>query len=143
MILHVYSDAAYKIMPKACRRILWYYHLAGKPNTPQQFQLNGPLLIKCKTIQYLVASAIDVEIWYLSHNSQTRSPIKTFLEALVYTQPPISTTTDNATTHGFIYDTINLKKSKNCYTKYYWLRKKISYLWNYETMEIKMTVITS
>ena len=33
MILHVDSDAAYNVMPKARSRIAGYYYLAVKPNT--------------------------------------------------------------------------------------------------------------
>ena len=40
IILHVESDAAYNVMPKARSRIAGYYYLAGKPNTTQQNRTN-------------------------------------------------------------------------------------------------------
>ena len=36
MILHVDSDAAYNVIPKARSRIADYYYLSGKPNTTHQ-----------------------------------------------------------------------------------------------------------
>ena len=136
MILHVDSDAAYNVMPKARSRIAGYYYLSGKPNTTQQNQFNGPLLIECKIIRHVVASAAEAEIGGLFHNAQTSIPIRVMLEALCHPQPPTPIKTDNATAHGFIYDNINLKKSKSWDMRYYWLRDRkeqdqFLYLWDY------------
>ena len=106
-------------MHKARSRIAGYYYLAGQPNTTQQTQLNGPLLIECKTMRYVVASAADAEIGNLFHNDQTSVPIWVILEVLGLPQPPTPITTDNDTAHGFIYDSINFKKSKSWDIRYY------------------------
>lgn len=46
------------------------------------------------------------------------------LIALGHPQPPTPIKTDNSTAHGFVYDNINLKKSKSWDMRYYWLRDK-------------------
>ena len=60
MVLHVDSDAAYLVMPKARSRIAGYYQLLNYPT--KQGDLNGPLHIECKTLRNVVASAAEAEM---------------------------------------------------------------------------------
>ena len=134
MVLHVDSDAAYLVMPKARSRIAGYYHLLDYPT--KQGDINGPLHIECKTLRNVVGSAAEAEMGGLYHNAQTCIPIRYILEALQHPQPPTPIKTDNATAHGFIYNNINLKKSKSWDMKYYWTRdranqKQFQFIWDY------------
>ena len=82
MVLHVDSDAAYLVMQEALSRISGYYHLSDKPPTVGKIPLNGPVLIECKTLRNVVASAAEAEIGGLFHNAQISIPIRVMLEAL-------------------------------------------------------------
>ena len=119
MILHVDSDAAYLVLPKARSRIAGYYYFS-KPNG----QLNGPVHIECRTIEHVVASAVEAETSGTFHNGQTTLPFRIILIAIEHPQPPTPIKTDNTTAHGFIYDNIQLKRSKSWDMRYYWLRDK-------------------
>ena len=134
MVLHVDTDAAYLVLPKARSRVAGYYQLLDYPT--KQDSINGPLHIECKTIRNVVASAAEAEMGGLYHNAQTSIPIRYILEALHHPQPPTPIKTDNATAHGFIYNNITLKKSKSWDMKYYWTRdrenqKQFKYIWDY------------
>ena len=50
MVLHVDSDAAYLVAPKARSRIAGYYHLSSHPNIMKHPRLNGAILVECKTL---------------------------------------------------------------------------------------------
>ena len=108
MVLHIESEAAYLVMPKAHIRIAGYCHISNHlqyTNTPT---LNGPLLIECRTIRSVVASSAESKIEGLFHNAQISIPICIMLEALDHPQPPTTINTYNAT-HGFIYVSLVLK----------------------------------
>ena len=80
MVLHVDSDAAYLVLPKARSRIARYYQLSDYPTKLDT--INGPLLIEYKTIRNVVTSAAEAEMGGIYHNAQTSFPIRYILEAL-------------------------------------------------------------
>ena len=58
MQLHVDSNAAYLVAPKAKSRIAGYFYCSDKTTkTPPQPTLNGPLHVKCKVLWHVVTSA--------------------------------------------------------------------------------------
>ena len=59
MILHVDSDAAYLVQPNARRRYAGYYYLGFSNSTNNT--LNGAVLVICRTIRNVVASAAEAE----------------------------------------------------------------------------------
>ena len=89
MILNVDSDVAYLVMPNTRSRIAGYYCLSDNQTDSTSNNLNGPILIECKTIRNIVASAAEVEIGGLFHNAQISIPIRVLLTALGNPQPPI------------------------------------------------------
>ena len=106
MILHIDSDAAYLVKPKACSRVAVYSYLDH--TTPRRLpNLNGAILIECKTLRHVVASAAETETGGIFHNSQMGIPIRYILTALRHPQPPTPLNTDNSTTNGFIHNNIN------------------------------------
>ena len=62
MILHVDSDAAYLVAPKARSRISGYFYLSDHPRRTQTPSLNGAILVECKTLQHVVSSAAEAEV---------------------------------------------------------------------------------
>ena len=82
MVLHIDLYEAYLVMPNVRSRIAGYYHLGHQPNNTKSPTLNGQILIVCKKIQNVVASAAESEIGGLFHNIQPSIPIRFLLNAL-------------------------------------------------------------
>ena len=127
MILHIDSDAAYLVLPKARSRIAGFYQLSDHPSKTKNPTRNLPILIECKTLRHVVASAAEAEVAGIFHNAQTAIPIRRALEALDHPQPPTPLKTDNSTAHSFTYRNIQMKKSKSWDMRYHWLRDKITH----------------
>ena len=75
MCLHVDSDAAYLVIPKARSRLAGHYFMSDDPNHNKIPPPNGPILTKCRTIRRVVASSAEAETSALFHNAQTAIPI--------------------------------------------------------------------
>ena len=72
MILHMETDAAYLVAPKARSRISGFYYCSNKynKNTPVTVPLNGPIHVECKTLRRVLSSAAKAETarLFLMHN---------------------------------------------------------------------------
>ena len=66
MILHVDSDAAYLVAPNAKSRIAGYYYLGDRPEK-QTNKINGAILVECRYLKHVVASAAEAETGGLFH----------------------------------------------------------------------------
>ena len=123
MVLHIDSDAAYLVAPKARSRIAGYFYCSDKyeKNTKPTPRLNGPVHIECKTLKHVVASAAEAETGGLFHNCQTGVYLKLMCEALAHEQPPTPSKTDNSTADSFVNDTLKKKRSKSWDVRYHWL----------------------
>ena len=124
MILHVDSDAAYLVAPKARSRIAGYYHLSGHPNITKHPKRNGAILVECKTLRHVVSSSAEAEVAGIFHNATMAIPIRHILQTLNHPQPATPLKTDNSTAAGFVYDNIHQKRSKSWDMRYHWLRDK-------------------
>lgn len=129
MQLIVDSDAAYLVLPNAKSRIAGYYRLGAEyvlgtsPDAPRRTP-NAPILIECKTLKHVVASAAEAEASGLYHNAQTILPIRALLESLGHPQQPTPIKSDNSTAVGFIERNIHQKKSKSWDMRLCWLRDR-------------------
>jgi hypothetical protein len=133
MQLQVDSDDAYLVLPQAKSRYAGFFYL-GTPHSTKG-KLNGAILVPCKSIRSVVASAAEAETGGLFHNGQEAIIIKTSLEALDHPQNRIPIKTDNSTATGFIYDNIRQRKSKTWDMRWNWLRDKsvqeiLKYYWD-------------
>ena len=108
MVLHVDSDAAYLVAPKAQSWVAGYFHLSDHPNITKHLKLNGAILVECKTL----SSSAESEVAGIYHNAGMAIPIRHILKALNHPQPPTPLKTDNSTATGFVYDNIHQKRSK-------------------------------
>ena len=108
----------------AWSRIASYYHFPTR-RTPNLNKLpNGAVLVECKTLKHVVASAAEAEIAGVFHSAQTAIPIRRILRALGHTQLATPIKTDNSTASGFIHDNIQQKRSKSWDMRYHWLRDR-------------------
>ena len=124
MVLHVDSDAAYLVAPKARSRVAGYFHLSDHPNVTKHPKLNGAILVECKTLRHVVSSSAEAEVAGIFHNAGMAVPIRYMLESLNHPQPATPLKTDNSTATGFVYDNIHQKRSKSWDMRYHWLRDR-------------------
>ena len=124
MVLHVDSDAAYLVAPKARSRVAGYFYMGNHLNNPANPHLNGAVQVECKTLRHVVSSAAEAETAGVYHNAQMALPIRVILQALNHHQPPTPIKTDNSTANGFIHDNIHQRRSKSWDMRYYWLRDR-------------------
>ncbi len=75
MVLHIDSDAAYLVLPKAKSRIAGHYYLSNDPTYITTIQQNGPILTKCRSLCQVVASSVEAETSALFHIAQNGIPI--------------------------------------------------------------------
>ena len=125
MILHIDSDAAYLVMPGAKSRISGYFQL-GNHDGCYSFPngVNGAILVECKTLRNVVASAAEAETGGVFHNAQIGIIIRVALTELGHPQPPTPLKTDNTTTANFTNSTLRQKRSKSWDMRYNWLRDR-------------------
>ena len=75
MILHVDSDAAYLVLPRARSRLAGHFFFCSDPTLTRTIRPNAPILTECKTIQHVVTSAAEAETADIFHNAQVTRPI--------------------------------------------------------------------
>ena len=119
MNLHIESDAAYLVLPNARSRIAGYFNFP----TPLT-KLNGAILVECRGLKHVVASAAEAEMAGVFHNAQIAIPIRRILEGLGHPQPATRIKTDNSTATGFVHNNIISKKSKSWDVRMNWVRDK-------------------
>ena len=125
MILHEDSGAAYLVQPNAQ---IWYagcYYL-GSPNSTNNM-LNGAVLVICRTIRNVVASAAEAETGGLFGNGQEIIPIRWGLDTLDHTQPPTPLNKYNTTSDSFVHSNIRKRRSKTWDMRWNWLRDKATH----------------
>ena len=130
MVLEVDSDAAYLVLPGAHRRIAGYYFLSSEVSPDQLGSVkpapNGPILVKCPTLDHVVASAAKAEAGGLFYNGQAIIPICLALIELGHPQPPTLLKTNNSMATGFVHKSMLQNRSKSWDMRYYWLRDKLN-----------------
>ena len=79
MVLHIDSDAAYLVAPKARSRVAGYFHLSNHPNNKSKNTLNGAVHVECKTLRHVVSSVAEAETSGVFYNAQMTLPIQIVL----------------------------------------------------------------
>ena len=121
MILHVDSDAAYLVAPNAKSRIAGYYYLSDLPSKKHN-KLNGAILVECKYLKHVVASAAEAETGGLFINCQNAIYLRRLLHILGHEQGKTPIKTDNSTAASFVKEMIKQKRSKSWDMRYHWIR---------------------
>ena len=115
MILHIHTDAAYLVAPKAQSQAAGYHFLGNKDGTLH----NGPIYVLPKIIKAVMSSAAEAECGGAFMNRTEACPFQTTLEELGWKQPPTPIITNNSTVYGIMKGTIQQKRSKSMDMRFY------------------------
>ena len=121
MILHVDSDAAYLVAPHAKSRVAGYYYLGDLPSKKNK-TVNAAIMVECRYLKHVVASAAEAETGGLFHNCQNVIYLRRLLSILGHHQVPTPIKTDNSTAASFVKEMIKQKRSKSWDMRYHWIR---------------------
>ena len=128
MYLHIDSNAAYMVQPKAHSRAVGHYYLSNNPppthirSTPTPNEL---ILTTCQTIRTVMDSAAETETGAIFLNGQQAVPILTALIEMGHPQLPTPIKTESATSHGILTSNMCRKRSKDFDMRFYWMRCRI------------------
>ena len=123
MVLKVDSDAAYLIAPNAKSRIAGFYYLGNLPSNKVKL-VNGAIMVECRYLKHVVASAAEAETGGLFHNYQNTIYLRKLLSILGHKQIPTPLKTDNSTAASFVNDMIKQKRSKSWDIRFHWIREQ-------------------
>lgn len=123
MQLHVDTNAAFLLLPKAQSRIAGYFSLLCiKNSTKNHYVDNGPLLIKCKSLCLVITSAVESETHGGFINTKKSIPILYMLEKMEHKKnQPTLIRTDNSTSVGFVNKNMQMRQFKAWDMQLYWL----------------------
>ena len=124
MQLHVDTDAAFLVLPKACSRIAGYFRfLNNQVPHIQHHDNNGAIFIECKTLCSVVTSAAESETHGVFHNATKILPLRHLLTDMGHIQTqPTPVRTDNSTAAGFTNKNMIMKHSKTWDMQLHWLQ---------------------
>jgi len=128
MCLHVDSDAAFLVLPKARSRGAGHFYFSDrvpasvKKPTPRP---NGAILTECNTLRSVMTSAAEAETITVFNNGKSAIPIRITAEELGHIQPAATFKTDNSTCDGILNATMRQKRSKHYDMKIWWFRDQI------------------
>ena len=98
-----------------------------EPENPEDFvpTTNVILLVVCKLMRNIMASAAEAKYGTIFVNSQTAVPIRTTLSEMGWKQLPTAIQVDNSTSVGIANKEFLQKKSKAMDMWFYWINNKI------------------
>ena len=82
MVLHMGSNVAYLVAPKARSQIAGHFHLLDHPNVTKHTKINGTILVKCKNLHHVVSSSMEAEVVRIFYNAGMALPIQHILQVL-------------------------------------------------------------
>jgi hypothetical protein len=131
MIIAVYSNAAYLVLPNACSRATGHLFLTNLPSAisnPPTPTPNGAVHVLCKTLCSLAASASEAKTGSLFLHAQEAVPIITALKEMGHKQPATGTPlkTNNSTAIGILRAQVRMKRSKAFDMRYHWIKDRIA-----------------
>ena len=97
------------------------------PKNPEDFvpNTNDILLVVCKIMRNIVASAVKVEYITIFINAQKAVPIRTTLSEMEWKQVPTDIQVDNSTAVGIATKEFRQKKFKAMDMQFYWINDRI------------------
>ena len=130
MQLAIHSDASYLSVAQARSRASGVHFLTEgppEPENPEDFvpTTNGILLVVCKIMRNIMASAAEAKYSTIFINVQTAVPIRTTLSEILRKQGPTAIQVENFTAVGIVTKESSQKKSKAVDMRFYWINDRI------------------
>jgi hypothetical protein len=118
MILHIHSDASYLSENEAKSRAGGFFYMGNTTKNNKKL-MNWAILIVSKFLKHVMSSAAEAGIGAVFINAKEGAVLRTTLEELGHTQPPIPMETDNTTATGYSNGTIKQKRTKAMDMRFY------------------------
>jgi hypothetical protein len=119
MIPHIHSEASYLTESEARSRAGGNHFLSDKTSN-QPGRPNGPILNLAKILRNVMSSAAEAEVGVLFLKAREGPVLGNTLDGpLGHAQPGTPLQTDNSTTDGIIYRTVNQQRSKAIEMRFY------------------------
>ena len=130
MQLATNSDASYLSVAQARSRASGVHFLSKgppDPDNPEAFVLttNSILIVVCKIMRNIMASAAKAEYGTIFVNSQTAVPIRTTISEMGWKQGPTALQVENSTAVGISTKEFLQKKSKAMDMRFYCINDRI------------------
>ena len=75
LVLHIDSNVAYLLAPKAQSQVAGYFHLSNHPNVTKRPKLNRVILVECKLLRHVLSSSAEAKVEGIFHNATIAVPI--------------------------------------------------------------------
>ena len=128
MQLAIHLDASYLSVAQARSRASGVHFLTEVPHEPENTEYfvpttNGILLLVCKIMRNIMASAAEAEYGTIFINSQTAVPIRATLSEMGCKKGPTAIQVDNSTVVGIATKEFRQKKSEAMDMRFYRIDK--------------------
>ena len=128
--LSIHSDASYLSVSQARSRASGAHFLSKGPPNPNNTEYFVPtvniiVLVVCKIMCKIMASAAQAKYDTIFVNSQTAVPICTTLTEIGWKQGPTAIQVDNSTLVGITTNEFRQNKSKSMDIRFYWINDRI------------------
>jgi hypothetical protein len=125
MQLKIHSDASYLSEPKAKSIIGGYFYLGNKTKSHQKTLSNGPLLCHTTVLKHVVSYVAETDFGALFVNAKEGTVTRTKLAEMGHNQDATELKTYNTTAYGIINNTVQQKRSKAMYMRFYWVKDRV------------------
>ena len=130
MQFSIHSDASYLSVTQARSRASGVHFLTEGPPGPENPEYfvpttNGILLVVCKIMRNIMASAAEAKYGTIFINTQTAVPIRTALSEMGWKQVPTAIQVENSAAVGIATKEFRQKKSKAMDMRFYWINDRI------------------
>ena len=132
MQLAIHSNASYLSFAQSRSRASGVHFLSKGPPDPDNPEVflptnNSILLIVCKIMRNIMASAAKAKYGIIFFNAQTAVPIRTALSEIEWKQLPTAIQVENSTAVGIATKTFHHKKANAMYIRFYWINDRIKH----------------
>ena len=130
MQLSIHSDASYLSVSQARSRSSGVHFISEGPSDLENTEdfvptTNNILLVMCKIMRNIMASAAEAEYATIFINTQTAVPIRTTLSEVGWKQVPTAIQVDNSTAVVIATKAFRQNKSKAMDMRLYWINNRI------------------
>jgi hypothetical protein len=126
MVLNIHSDASFLLETNTCSHACGHFFMAWKPKDGEPIHLNGAFCVTSTIMQFVVASASEVELGASYHNCQTGIIFQLTLAEMGHPQPKTLMHCNNTTAISITNNSIKRQHSRSMEMQFFWVGDKIA-----------------